>query len=75
MVPRCNRLTVLGALVTQSVNHWPASELILNPTGSGFLFNPIALIMAKTLWSFGHSECNRVNKKQDSVTDKLLLFR
>ena len=24
------------------------------------LFNPIALRMAKTLWSFGHSECNRV---------------
>ena len=23
--------------------------------------NPIALRMAKTLWSFGHSECNRVN--------------
>ena len=26
------------------------------------LFNPIALRMAKTLWSFGHSECNRVNR-------------
>ena len=24
------------------------------------IFNPIALRMAKTLWSFGHSECNRV---------------
>ena len=23
-------------------------------------FNPIALRMAKTLWSFGHSVCNRV---------------
>ena len=23
------------------------------------LFNPIALRMAKTLWSFGHSECIR----------------
>ena len=23
-------------------------------------FNPIALTMAKTLWSFGRSECNRV---------------
>ena len=22
--------------------------------------NPVALQMAKTLWSFGHSECNRV---------------
>ena len=26
-------------------------------------FNPIALRMAKTLWSFGHSECKRVNRK------------
>ena len=25
------------------------------------IFNPIALRKAKTLWSFGHSECNRVN--------------
>ena len=24
------------------------------------MLNPIALRMAKTLWSFGHSECNRV---------------
>ena len=24
-------------------------------------YNPIALRMAKTLWSFGRSECNRVN--------------
>ena len=26
-------------------------------------FNPIALRTAKTLWSFGRSECNRVNEK------------
>ena len=26
--------------------------------------NPIALRMAKTLWSFGHSECNRVKELQ-----------
>ena len=26
-------------------------------------FNPIALRMAKTLWSFGHSECKRVKKE------------
>ena len=25
-------------------------------------FNPIALRTAKTLWSFGHSECNRVKR-------------
>ena len=24
------------------------------------VFNPVALRTAKTLWSFGHSECNRV---------------
>ena len=27
------------------------------------VINPIALRMAKTLWSFGRSECNRVNSK------------
>ena len=27
------------------------------------LFNPIALRMAKTLWSFGHSESNRVKNR------------
>ena len=27
-----------------------------------FMFNPIALRTAKTLWSFGFSECNRVNR-------------
>ena len=26
------------------------------------LFYPFALRMAKTLWSFGHSECNRVKR-------------
>ena len=26
-------------------------------------FNPIALRMAKTLWSFGCSECNRVERR------------
>ena len=29
-------------------------------TEKGPWFNPIALRMAKTLWSFGHSKCNRV---------------
>ena len=29
---------------------------------SGPRFNPIALKMAKTLWTFGHSKCNRVTK-------------
>ena len=27
-------------------------------------FNPIALRTAKTLWSFGLSECNRVNSRR-----------
>ena len=26
------------------------------------LFNPVTLRMVKPLWSFGHSECNRVNQ-------------
>ena len=34
-------------------NAQPIAELLLNP---------IALKMAKTLWSFGCSECNKVNK-------------
>ena len=35
----------------------------LKINGNGY-FNPIALRMAKTLQSFGHSECNRVNLRQ-----------
>ena len=35
----------------------------------GLAVNPIALRMAKTLWSFGHSECNRVNS-QESLANK-----
>ena len=27
------------------------------------MFNPIAFRMAKTQWSFGHSECNSVKLK------------
>ena len=30
---------------------------------SDLYVNPIALRTAKTLWSFGHSECNRVKRK------------
>ena len=32
-------------------------------------FDPIALRKAKTLWSFGHSECNRVNLLLASMDD------
>ena len=31
-----------------------------SPIYSRLLFNSLALRMAKTLWSFSHSECNRV---------------
>ena len=41
------------------------------------LFNPIEPRMAKTLWSFGHFECNRVNAESKiaitSLTQNLLL--
>ena len=33
-------------------------------------FNPIALRMVKTLWSFGHSECNR-NKGKNFLLEGL----
>ena len=32
---------------------------------SVIVFNPIALRKAKTLWSFGLSECNRVSGKAE----------
>ena len=35
--------------------------ICLNPSPSIVSFNPVALRKAKTLWSFGFSECNRVN--------------
>ena len=34
-----------------------------NLSKTGSMLNPFALITAKTLWSFGCSECNRVNCK------------
>ena len=43
-------------------------------TAQILLLNPIALRMAKTLLSFGHSECNRV-KKYDLNCDNLNLFK
>ena len=33
-------------------------------------FNPTALRMAKTLWSFGSSACNRVNEQTERHTDR-----
>ena len=38
-------------------------------------FNPIALRMAKTQWSFGHSECSRVNKAFLIMTKYFILAR
>ena len=35
-------------------------------TGNAWLFNPIALRKAKTVYNFGLSECNRVNEKKIS---------
>ena len=37
-------------------------HIIGQATAFVYIFNPIVLRMAKTLWSFGHSECNRVNR-------------
>ena len=37
-----------------------SNDISLEEGLSEQLFNPIALRMAKTLWSFGQSECNRV---------------
>ena len=34
-----------------------------------FTFNPIALRVAKTLWSFGCSECNRVTASNRKIAD------
>ena len=36
--------------------------LSVNEVKQRICINPIELRMAKTLWSFGHSECNRVNR-------------
>ena len=36
-----------------------------------FIFNPTALRTAKTLWSFGHSECNRVKLSKLKIIAKL----
>ena len=46
----------------------PGVLFFFNPVRSAFcrpLLNPIALKMVKTLWSFGHSECNRVKDQLD----------
>ena len=34
-------------------------------------FYPNALRMAKTLWSFGHSECNRVKENMHCNSDEI----
>ena len=36
-------------------------------------FNPIAIRMAKTLSSFGRSECNRVKKYLKEIIRKVLM--
>ena len=37
-------------------------------------FNPVVLRMGKTRWSFGHSECNRVNFCHSFVCLNLVIF-
>ena len=32
------------------------------------MFNPIAIRTAKTLWSFDHSECNRVKRQNTKIS-------
>ena len=36
-------------------------EICFHGSGGPDKVNPIALITAKTVWSFGHSDCNSVN--------------
>ena len=38
-------------------------ESLLSTALNLYFIDPIALRMAKTLWSFGHSECKRVKAK------------
>ena len=44
--------------ITAGPKQGPVVQSIISLTK--MLVNPNALIMAKTLWSFGQSECNRV---------------
>ena len=39
------------------------------PASAAIHFNPIALRTAKTLWSFGRSECNRI---EETLTEEAL---
>ena len=39
----------------------------------GFSINPTALRMAKTLWNFGPSECNRVKRYVSALFDQTYL--
>ena len=61
-------------------NKWLAFEITSETVKTCFWgqclgFNPIALRMAKTQWSFGHSECNRVKSQTlSSVSPPLLLL-
>ena len=42
---------------------------LLDSPSTNVRINPIALRTPKILWSFGHSECNRVNIKAKMVSD------
>ena len=45
--------------ILRQINNLKFEQAVYCP----MLFNPIALRMAKTLWSFGHSECNKVKER------------
>ena len=49
------------------------SDCIPSPWGS--TLNPFALRTTKTLWSFGHSKCNRLKGKNLLLWEKILLTR
>ena len=51
-------------LMSNSFRLSPVTKLVL-------CFNPIALRMAKTLWSFGRSECSMVKgQREETSIDK-----
>ena len=57
--------------------HVPSKQIYVDCIvclSDGLCFNPIALRMAKTLWSFGHSERSRVKLKPLAKADILIFL-
>ena len=65
------RLLIFSAIFTKGNNFLDFLFAALSKKGS--TLNPIALRMAKTLWSFGCSECSRV-KKRFLLDEQVLYF-